>query len=400
MKSIGLFVLIVVLFSCSKENDTPKNALKQSVPFTCDGETYYVKMSDKNLFQRNNYLTDNGTDIFSICTFNDRRLFKINLKTLETVSVNDISLVPYQCVLNKDFKWWIVQQSDDEQRINVSLMDTLGNVSQKTKTIECLGHNIRIAPTNDNGFIMAITEEKKLSDNSYMRTGVIEVLLYDKNAQLVWDKTIMGIDGANVIEVTGGFLIGGQAYYQQNLFEFKPLLVKLDKNGNQIWQKTILGSDSTNHFYSVFNFRELPSKDYIITVAGAENTTTILKTDSAGNIIWKTDPIFSNEMSFVCLPDNNVVISYSTKNPANQNTLDVCISELGSDGTVKWKEQYGGTGDEFPNKLFYEPSVGYTIICQANMYSGKGSFHSKTYFNEYQTYDYIIKTDLQGKCCR
>ena len=112
----------------------------------------------------------------------------------------------------------------------------------------------------------------------------------DRNAAYSWEKTFGGADSSEVaysVQQTsdGGYIAVG---YAGSGAEMDIYLVKIDKDGNSIWEKTF-GFSGRDTGYSV---QQTSDGGYIIagytTSYGAGSSDAyLIKTDSAGNIIWE-----------------------------------------------------------------------------------------------------------------
>lgn len=157
--------------------------------------------------------------------------------------------------------------------------------------------------TKDNGYILVgDTLTHHTYDGRDFWHQDIHLIKTDANGNKKWDKTfgdIYGDYGLCVIQTSdGGYLVGGSRTKKVSS-EWKSFayLMKLDSNGDKKWEKYL---DQDEYVSSLEQIRD---NDYIMLTSSD-----LIKTDSNGNIQWKTNLNFTGRMKKT--PDNGFIITY------------------------------------------------------------------------------------------
>jgi regulation of enolase protein 1 (concanavalin A-like superfamily) len=203
-----------------------------------------------------------------------------------------------------------------------------------------------------------------------------------------WNQTFGGTGGESVqslIQATdGGFVLTGGT--TSNSESIDVWLVKTDSAGNMIWNKRFGGAE-TELTYSLTATADGGYALCGITGSIAEGASDFLliKTDADGNQEWiktyhgeKSDSAFA----LVEASDGGFVLVGST-NFSLESKSDVLLIKTDSSGNLQWKKTYGGEGSDSVHSLV-ETGDGYTLggFTQSTG-AGKNDF-------------WLIKTDLQG----
>ena len=225
-----------------------------------------------------------------------------------------------------------------------------------------------VEPTADGGFIVAGNSQSNDGDvaGNHGQTDVWVVKLY-ADGQVSWKKSFGGssFDGANSIKQTtdGGFIIAG--YTASNDDDVSGnhggrdfWVLKLDSFGNVAWQNA-LGGNSTEVAYAIEQTSEggYIVMGYTVSQAGdvignhGETDIWVVKLNESGNISWqKCLGGSSNEQGYDIkqTTDGGYIIAGSSQSndgdlESNLGSSDYWVVKLDTDGSIAWKESYGGS---------------------------------------------------------
>ncbi|MDD2435237.1 MAG: hypothetical protein PHO63_03180 [Bacilli bacterium] len=154
------------------------------------------------------------------------------------------------------------------------------------------------------------------------------------------------------------------------------IIVKHDLNGNIVWVKNYGGSGA-----DVFNSVAAVSDGFIVVGESASTTgdlvglnkggvdAIIVKYDTSGNVVWKKNYGGSGNENFkhvVVVGDGYVVVGGSNSTDSdlvgfNKGLNDAIIVKYDTSGNVVWKKNFGGTNNEYFNKVVVS-SDGYAAV--------------------------------------
>ena len=311
----------------------------------------------------------------------------------------------------------------------------VGASSELWNRVHGSGISYSLASTSDGGFVLAgftVSLENMDSNMILIKTN--------SNGELEWNQTIGGTgpETANCVIETfdGGFAVGGDTFsFGAGGSDF--FLVKTDNMGNVEWNQTFGGQGGE----SVQSLIQVADGGYVLTGGITSNSDSmdvwLVKTDSAGNMIWnkrfggaeteltysltattdggyalcgitgsvvegasdflliKTDADGNQEwiqtydgqnadsaFALVEASDGGFVLVGSTNFSLESNS-DVLLIKTDSSGNLQWKKTYGGKGGDSVHSLV-ETGDSYTL----------GGFTESTGAGKNDFW--LIKTDFQG----
>lgn len=235
------------------------------------------------------------------------------------------------------------------------------------------------ATTSTDGGIVCFGIAKALGGNvsNYFGHEDMWMIKLNSNGDIVWDFTIgtSFIDIGNAILQTsdGGYLVGGGSIIKQggNLtcepfnYNAEAILMKLDSNRNIEWQQCyggsghdgILGLLETGVGYVFLAYTSLGDGDLTGSGWHGGNDIWIVKTDYTGNIIWQkcfggSSDDFANRIlptedgGFVIVGEVQSLDGDVVGNHSINDNTDIWMFKINSDGKLLWQQCIGGTSDE------------------------------------------------------
>ena len=258
------------------------------------------------------------------------------------------------------------------------------------------GYDIAISP--DGGIF--VVGGKTLFENDVYNID-IWLLKFDKNGNLIWDKTIgnqQSIDLGKFINTDkfGNIYIAAVTDSGAEHYVYNSLLIKLDKNGNQLWEKTFgnnLKYDMTNGLAisangDLFLVGETKLDNFDENDVSSNYSYWVLKYDASGNLIWnKTfkETIMHNEENDLALAqDGSIFIAGWTPPLVVAPEKDVWLVKLKSESDLEWEKTVGF-------EKGYESSKSITVDSTGNLYMAgnieNGSNNSQVF---------LLKFDSEG----
>ena len=405
MKQLILFLLTIGLCSCDMilrnaptDPGEPKTPIVKSVPFTCEGGEYYVKMDDGKVINTiGPYLITNNK-IYSFAskklTIIDCNQFKIlNSYNIGTSKIYSI----YEVYPSKNGRFWMLYSNylpntTYEGSEVVSLVDSTGNI---IKTLN-FSNYIKINTTKSGGCLLRL---------SY--GGYSTLYNYDENGTLIWQKGFtveydllhnITSDFYNTLELsTGEFLY---TTFIEDESKSLPLyttrLTKLSKDGNIISYKSITGYP---RFEKII---QQSDTSYLLF-----NGSYVMKFDSTLTYVKEIKSDGYMYYDLIKTHDGSIMACYNV----NSNGGDLALSKLRDDLTPEWTQTYGGTGSETRICFNELASGGFLILGYSINLTGKWVRHLRTetgspylqhyvYWEETVCSNYIIKTDNLGITCK
>ncbi|MBE0572786.1 MAG: T9SS type A sorting domain-containing protein [Ignavibacteriaceae bacterium] len=238
--------------------------------------------------------------------------------------------------------------------------------------------------TSDDGFILVGTTDA-------FGSGLDDVWLIKTNSSgdTLWTKTIGGsdYDYATCVHQTndGGYIIFGETNsFDPNFWE--GYMIKTNNSGTTLWTKH-LGDYA---YYFIEEGVEIPDSGYVFVGytkigAGDPEDLWLVKTDSAGDIIWtKTYGGVERDLSSSInrTSDGGFIIAGSTES-FGTGDFDGWLIRTDSNGNLIWSKTYGNTEDNYANDVRQTDDGGFII---AGSTEASNNYHDA----------WLIKTDYNG----
>lgn len=410
MRYILLFSII--LFSCEYDKPPVYNPRTKSIPFNCESNIGFIRMTDYNLFEddykfsyRPSYFLLNNNFIYAIAKNKILKVSCDNPNQIEEKVFNTNSI--WACTALHNYNWCTIQNENElYSKFIVNIIDTLGQI-KKTNEINFNARYAVASKTNDNGFVIAFTGNDSSFTAKYYSFNFskkCKIYRYDSDSKLIWTKEFEHFGFLKKVfqTKTGDIIICGDTYLKEGEGYTSGYVSKLDNLGNILWEKSLPSSISQYSYCSIVDILEVKSNKYLL-LANYHNENSdyeVLLTDSAGNIVWKNENKFSNPSIFY---SSNEKIILSHDDNVSGNGRDIIVSCYNLDGQIEWEKTFGGSGDEHVVNAI-EISNGYFIIGQVKNYKGTAHLveegYSKYYVDDFNENNYIIRTDFQGNNCK
>ena len=243
-----------------------------------------------------------------------------------------------------------------------------------------------ILQTEDGGFIAyGYSTSDDIEELSNIGYDILIVVKYDKDGNLVWQKSWGGIDSEGFNDgfqtEDGGFIAYGYFYCPDieglpNKGSDDLMIVKYDKDGNLMWQKSWggNGSDAVRNgfqtedggliafgYFESTDIEGLPNK-------GSEDAI-IVRYDKDGNLMWQkswggnSDDYFANvvqtkEGEFIAY---GWFCSTDIEGLPNKGECDAIIVKYDKDGNLMWQKSWGGIDSEVFNDGFQTEDGGFIV---------------------------------------
>lgn len=346
MKNTIIFILILLQFSCSNENNEGNSMFSGEIEWAKtiggsdeDFAKSVIQTSDGNLVVFGYTKSIDGDIIDKTLPENDYWLIKLNLKG--------------------DILWSNTYGGSDD------------DVGEK------------VIQTNDGGFIIAGYSKSDNGDASN-NEGFHDnwIIRLTANGDILWEKSFgfSGHDHAySVLQTTdGGFFMtgfldvtasGGEGNNRSNnalhgIGEF--WCHKLDQDGNIEWRRYFGGSSNDRSYdaiqandggYVITGFSE--SNDFDITNSKGSYDYWVIKLNNNGDLLWEKSlggTEIDQSRAIVKTNDNNYIVagnSFSTDgdNSSNYGSSDFLLVKIDDDGETLWSKNYGGTDFDYATSI-------------------------------------------------
>lgn len=248
-------------------------------------------------------------------------------------------------------------------------------------------------PTSDGGFILT-GASKSTEGNVRINFGDFDwwVVKVDSEGNIVWEITLGGSGydiPSSIIETkNGNYLVGGvtrssDEFVSNNYGQLDAWLVKLDSSGGIIWEKNYGGSLGD----SFSNILQLDNGDFFIQGATSstdgdlenrnveDGSTWILRLDESGNIlankILEGDVIGSTRDIILGL---NGDILFTGSYSISSGNIDGVVMSITENGSVNWRKTYGGAFLDYLFSIDVDNEGGYYA---SGGYSQSGNNNSR-----------------------
>ncbi len=220
-------------------------------------------------------------------------------------------------------------------------------------------------------------------------------LLATLNAQVPFFTTVFGNEGMNQKAVAVRQLPDGSIYAAGTAIpgligEADITLSKLTENGNVLWTKYYGTTRNEQCAYMVL------ATDGNLVLAGDTETLNgdadgwLLKTDTAGNIIFSTttpESTLTETFSFVqqTTDDGYIALGFKTNTLPDAVGNSSYLVKFDSNGNLEWEQTYGGLNNDVGYMVRQTPDGGYVFTGDAQS------------FNDTNNVDiWVVKTDAEG----
>lgn len=386
MKKYGFFLIVNILFGCSKNggiffSDSNTNTPKTEIIKTFGGSKNDVFQSVVNTF-------DEGYAILGYTQSNDAEI------VTKTDDSFDFLLIKYNA--DNSLAWSKTFGGSDDDR------------------------GADLIATNDGGF--ALLGFSKSSNGDLINNAGAQdfwMIKTDENGTIIWQKTF-GFEGADygtaLIQTNdNGFLItgvldvtasGGQGNSKttQKHAGGDVWVLKLDALGTIEWRKYYGGSFTDTPFgveitadNSYLIIASSDSKDFNITDNKGDYDFWILKIAADGTLLWQKNFGGSEieEPRGICKTrDGNFLIVGDTRSTDkdvsfNNGAADLWIIKITSDGNLLWGKTIGGTSFDVGRAIFKSQESGYLI-------AGGSRSSNNGLKNKGQSDAWLLKIDESG----
>ncbi len=250
---------------------------------------------------------------------------------------------------------------------------------------------------SDNQYVLAGSDDNGYNDTTY---GLL--FKFNQGLDTIWMKlftsTVNKFLSMKTSKCTSdsGFIVGGDIYIGG--YNTQLILIKTDSAGNELWRRLYGSKDSAELVLNVCEtkdngfilggYRYLPGNDY-------SSDPIIIKTDSAGIIEWEKSfgGVYSDNGAVVSVgKDGNLLVTYA--HGIYQDTLapypgpsikQIHVIKLKANGEVLWR------------KIFSEKSTRIKLFKLIELYDesiiGVGFYRPE---NVYQDFGLLIKTNYLG----
>ncbi len=239
-----------------------------------------------------------------------------------------------------------------------------------------------VKETSDGGFAVA-GQFKYLSRDVRMPANVDAwIIKTDADGKILWDRTIGSAsdeDKANSVQQTsdGGYIIAGvtKAAGFGAGSDTDAWIIKTDLAGNELWKKTYQG-DKDAEAKSV---QQTGEGGYII--AGIYSygqdisSAFIIKTDPNGTQQWSRTFGEESEANSVRQTRDGgyIVAGYMRQTPDSGSNTDASLLKIAANGNKQWGKEFGGKKDDVLNSVRQTRDGGYILAGNTRSYDALGS---------------------------
>ena len=224
--------------------------------------------------------------------------------------------------------------------------------------------------------------------NMYGGDGDAIIIKYDKNGNLLWQKSWGGkLISARFRSITSslddGIVVVGSSEFSEiegmtNKGMYDAIIVKYDKDGNILWQKN-WGGNGYDDFTGVISTEDggfiIVGESESNDIEGLQNKGSydaiVLKYDKDGNLIWQkswggndserfTSVAVTEDGGFVAVGNTQFLVY------EGDSRLDAIIVKYNKDGNVLWQKSYGNELNEFYESVVEIDDYGFVVVGYIN----------------------------------
>jgi hypothetical protein len=190
-------------------------------------------------------------------------------------------------------------------------------------------------PTSDGGNIFV----GYTNNNSFYQINIVKT---NESGDITWSKSIsdsIDLISESVLEISDGFLIGGQSYTLAS-----SILIKIDFAGNVIWSKKYGGGQGISLIKETGSgFLLLGKKGY--------SGIFVSKINSSGTLIWnKTISVSELYLKGIAPAEDDGFVMIAQKQSYTYGLGDECwVMKFDSTGNILWSNKYGYSNSFIPN---------------------------------------------------
>lgn len=242
-----------------------------------------------------------------------------------------------------------------------------------TNPIDAYGWGSDVHQTCDSGYIIIETKVWWDEFGTELRWIILEKTY--KNGPLKWRKTLMfgvydEVGGSSVQQTfDGGYIVAGWDWGAN-----ARCLIKTDSAGNILWNKGY----GSGQFYSV---QQTSDSGYIVAGDTYSLGITLIKTDSLGDVLWTKSYGGKYGKEVQCTTDDGYIITGEIGTYPN---YDVFLIKTDSSGNALWTKNYGGAQRDGGFSVQQTADDGFIIAG----YTGSFGGGNKDF--------YLLKTDSCG----
>jgi uncharacterized delta-60 repeat protein len=300
-------------------------------------------------------------------------------------------------------------EADDDIVITLptatSLLSLVSNFSFHGETVR-VGTTEQISGTTSNNFSEPVQYKVYAENGSWREYNVIIDLE-------TWAKTYggSGHEEANAIAQTsdGGYILAGYTESNDNQVSGNHgnkdfWILKVNVAGHIEWQRCFGGleddvatsiEETSDGGYIVAGYTDSNTGD-IQTSNGARDFW-VIKLNSQGNIEWKQcyGGQGDDEANHITeTPDGGFIVVGSTRSTdilTHHGNNDVLVIKLNASGGIEWQRCYGGTNNDYGNKIRLTPDGGYIFAGRSASNNGDVSGRNGFYADAW-----VVKIDSSG----
>ncbi len=164
-------------------------------------------------------------------------------------------------------------------------------------------------------------------------TNLSYLFAVDKEGNELWRKELLEYPSANygkIIEVEDGFVIGGA--FDRSFGDWVYSLVKFNVEGNEVWFQEYDEVSSGGLFFTISLAKD--SQGNIILGGDSQGRTCIIKTDSAGELLWIQHLDVQGPSLAHAITSTDEIVSLSSTTYSSNPSINT-ISHLSADGEIK-----------------------------------------------------------------